>query len=637
MKIVNRIFALLLLTLACGACSYLDVVPDGYTTEKDVSADKYKLRDYLYSCYAYLPQSNAASGSLDMMTGDEVVTAFEHEPFASFPKGNYSAANTVISYWDTFFKGIRQCYMLKAELEKTTLLDEDVRVDYIAQVKFLIAYYHYQLARCYGPIIIIREVIEPDTPVEDYIGREPYDQCVQWICDLLDEAAKDLPGRRSIKSQYGLATSVAAKAVKAKMLLYAASPLFNGNSKFYGNFKDKEGVQLMPTTYDPNKWVKAHDAIKEAIDLAKANGHDLYRTDDYKINQSDANQYPAKGPVRLLRCSLIDWVDQNPEVLLADTRDDNGYGVQKKSLPYANNGNSWNGVCPTWAMLNRFYTKNGLPYDEDPAYKDLNKMDLVTVDKNHEDEAAPGQTTIRFNLDREPRYYAWVAFQGGYYEVLNKPDDKAYTKGYLDDRKSVVCNFLIGEDTNCGRGTSKNAERSNNYSPGGFLNKKGVDPNMTVSKGSTPIVQYPWPVIRLADLYLAYAETCVETGDLITAKEYVNYVRTRAGIPTVETSWAMAGVELTQGKLRDIVRQERMVEFYLENQNFWDMRRWLLAEKYFNVKTQGMDIEATDINTFSKVTTIEYERKFQSPMNYLLPIPNADITKNPKLVNNPGY
>lgn len=74
---------------------------------------------------------------------------------------------------------------------------------------------------------------------------------------------------------------------------------------------------------------------------------------------------------------------------------------------------------------------------------------------------------------------------------------------------------------------------------------------------------YPWPVIRLADLYLGYAEACVEVNDLETAKTYLNKVRERAGIPDVETSWSGIAA-LTQDKMRDIVRQERMVELYLE-------------------------------------------------------------------------
>ena len=184
--------------------------------------------------------------------------------------------------------------------------------------------------------------------------------------------------------------------------------------------------------------------------------------------------------------------------------------------------------------------------------------------------------------------------------------------------------------------------RSNNYAPSGFLNKKFVDPDIAKkASGLSDYHERPWPIIRLAELYLGYAECCVETGDLPTAREYIDKVRARAGIPSVEVAWANFSKDPskanTQDGLREIVRNERMNEFYLENQNFWDMRRWLLAEKYFNVKAQGMNIEATTLSGFAKLSNIVFERKFTSPANYLMPIPTDDINKNTHIVQNPGY
>ena len=206
-------------------------------------------------------------------------------------------------------------------------------------------------------------------------------------------------------------------------------------------------------------------------------------------------------------------------------------------------------------------------------------------------------------------------------------------KNTTDSR--LVCDFVLGG--NCSLGTAA-LKRTGNYSPGGYLNKKFVSPNTAVSASGVGSREWmPFPVIRLADLYLGYAEACVETGDLETAKTYLNKVRQRAGIPDVETSWARAGVTLNQAKLRQIVRQERMAEFYLECQNFWDMRRWMLAGECFNKKAQGLNINATTIEEFAGLKEIQYERKFESPTQYLLPIPIDDINKNPHLVNNPGY
>lgn len=637
-KTIYRITLLAAVLFGMSSCDFLDIVPDEMATDKDAFADPASALRYVYSCYSYLPAPRHGSASLDFMTGDEVVTAFEHETFAAFPKGNYSSSNPVISYWNSFFQGLRQCYLLLGNLDRVPNLSETIKQDYEAQAKFLIAYYHFLLVRCYGPTILVTGIEDIATSPSDYKARMPLDACVTFVCDLFDEAAAGLPARRSVTEEYGLATSVAAKALKAKMLLYAASPLFNGNAAFYADLKNHDGTLLMPTVFDPEKWAKCRDAMKEAIQLAESAGYALYTNTTFEQKE---NKYPENPTVRRLRYNIMEA--GNPEILFADCRDEGYYGAQNKSIPFSTLGDvAWNGVAPTWNMLNRFYTKNGLPYDEDPAYKDKGKLDVVTVDEAHAGEAEAGGQTLRFNLDREPRFYAWIAFQAGYFEVLSAATNGAYAKdpSYKDGR--LVCDFVLGG--NCSRrpGGSGNL-RTNNYSPTGYLNKKGVLPSFAVSTNLSHHNEYPWPIVRLADLYLGYAEACVETGDLDLAKTYLDKVRERAGIPSVETSWNGVAT-LNQAKLREIVRNERMNEFYLENQNFWDMRRWLLAGDsptsgtgYFNQKARGLNIEADNINDFAQIKTVDFERKFSAPMNYLLPLPNKDLNSNENLVNNPGY
>lgn len=658
MKILNKsiIGCILLAGVSLTSCDFLDVVPKENATGEDMSKDRQAALNYLYSCYGYLPQPNNGISSLDLLTGDEVVTAFEHETFASFPKGNYTASNPVISYWNTLYQGIRQCFSFEEELNKSgnfSGLDDKDRADYKAQVKFLLGYYDFLLTRCYGPIILVTSKPDATTNPEDYLPRTSYDVCVDSIVNYFDQAAKGLPATRTgtRSSEFGLATSVAAKAMKAKTLLYAASPLFNGNSKFYSDFKDKSGNTLMPLTYDANKWVKARDAYKDAIDAAEAAGYHLYTRSDYKLS---ANGYPANPYVRALRYTCTDYEQEgeaagsNCEVIFADSRGEGNYGLQNKSMPFnwKNGDNSWNGISPTVAMMSRFYTRNGLPMNEDKTLDYSQPWSLVKVDSAHMDEACLGRQTMRFDLDREPRFYAWVAFQNGFYEILSASnngayrDDADYNKFSDGTHGELITSFVVGG--NCSRGKDANNLRSNNYAPSGFLNKKFVDPD--IAKKASGLGDYhdrPWPIIRLAELYLGYAECCVETGDLATARKYIDKVRARAGIPSVEDAWANYSKDpskaTTQEGLREIVRNERMNEFYLENQNFWDMRRWLLADKYFNTKAQGMNIDATTLTDFAKLTTVVFERKFTSPANYLMPIPSDDINKNTHIVQNPGY
>ena len=518
-------------------------------------------------------------------------------------------------------------------IDKLPDTSNEEKADYKAQVNFLLAYYHYLLLRCYGPIILVKELPNVNTKVEDYAARTNFDECVSWIAAKFDEAAAGLPATRNdVKSRVGLATSTAAKGFKAKLYLYAASPLFNGGQpSLFESLKDKDGNHLMPMTYDPQKWVRAKEAIKQAIDAAEAAGYTLYMKDDQYKSQ---NKYPENGIERRLRLNILDWVGSpNPEVIFADSRGVGLYDFQGKSTPKGVDGSEYgyNGVGPTWAMLNRFYTKNGLPWDEDPETKSLDPLEVVTVDAAHAAHAKEGVKTIKFNLDREPRFYAWIGFQGGYFEILNKePNNPLYpTPSFMPEAGRVLLDFM--KNGNQGR---KN--RNNNYTPSGYLNKKGTFPNQLMAKNGVTVISHPWPLLRLADLYLSYAEACIETGDLAEAKTYIDKIRTRAGIPTVDAAWGSIGVTPDQAKLRQIVRQERQIELYLENQNFWDMRRWLLAKDAFGHKAKGLDIEATSIEEFAKLKEIVFERAF-SDANYLLPIPIDDINRNGNLINNPGY
>ena len=149
---------------------------------------------------------------------------------------------------------------------------------------------------------------------------------------------------------------------------------------------------------------------------------------------------------------------------------------------WKNGDNSWNGISPTVAMLSRFYTKNGLPMDEDKTLDYSRPWSLVTVDSAHMDEACLGRQTMRFDLDREPRFYSWIAFQNGFYEILSASNDGAYTddanyKNFSDgSHGKLVTSFVVGG--NCSRGKNANNLRSNNYAPSGFLNKKFVDPDI---------------------------------------------------------------------------------------------------------------------------------------------------------------
>jgi hypothetical protein len=602
-NLITYFIAIIIFSTVSSCDNYLEIVPDERPTEADAFRNPNAALGYLYSCYSYIPKQRSGTTSIDLMTADEIVTAFEHETFAKFPRGEYTASNPVISYWNNLYKGIRQCYIFIDNIDGVSGIDASTKTQYKAEANFLIGYYHFLLVRMYGPVVIADRQFDINMPVADYPLRSTYDDTVNFIVDKLDQAAQDLPMEMVSSSDYGRATSIIAKSVKARLLLYAASPLFNGGgengSSLYNGFTDTNGTQLISTTYDKEKWKRAIDACKEAIDMAEASGIALYRNSTFNTD------LPSDPIEKDLRYTFID--KNSNEIIWGETRRETIYDFQNKSTPFIA-GTSWNGVAPTLTILEAFYTKNGLPIDKDPEYNYNGRFNIVDTELGK---------TIRLNLNREPRFNAWISYHNSYYEIIRGSAQQIVTRYRRNDGQGIQ-------------------GRSNNYSPTGYLNKKGVAPGLVQSQLQVS-VNYPWPVIRLAELYLNYAEALIEYGqDFATAKQYLDKVRTRAGIPTVDDSWNPIGGANDKATLRSIVRQERTIELYLENHRFWDLRRWQIADQFLDQRLKGMNIQGATDEDFFQVTEVQFPRSF-SQRNFLMPIPQEEVNKNELLVQNPGY
>ena len=631
----NKLYqALLLIFLVAGisSCDYLDIVPDERPTEEAAFKDKNAAERYLYSCYAFMPKERRGCY---LYQGGDCLTDYDRK----FLEGTHTAANIgEFAYWSRMYAGIRRCYTLINNVDAVPRMEEELKIIYKAEANFLIAYYHFMLLRAYGPIIIMDHEVSVSST--EKLKRSPFDVCVKWIADKYDEACNNGLLAVQSSSYYGRATQLAAKALKARLYLYAASPLFNGNS-FYANsslYDPETNEPLMPLDYNPSKWNTALTACQEALTLADEQKYTQFQI--AKESEIPEECWPKDLIQYALKMQIMD--KKNMEVIWADTRTEGVYDPQNQSAPRdpVNGGNSWNGVGPTLDFVKVFYTENGLPIDEDPEFDYQNRFSVVPFP----DGATYGEgQTIKLNVDREPRFYAWIAFQNGYYECQTESKENAYVaKAERAEGKKWLTDFT--EQGNCGK-----QGRNNNYSKTGYLNKKGVHPGVAASKSQKePSKDYPWPVIRLAELYLSYAEACIaynKDGYLEKGMVKLDRIRERAGLLSVKDSWKNAKDPIVSyegngglnGKLTEIVRQERMIELYLEQQNFWDIRRWKLGDKYFNVPVKGMNIDATDINGFATVKTLPDVRNFDTPRQYLLPIPAAEVSKNPNMVQNPNY
>ena len=157
-------------------------------------------------------------------------------------------------------------------------MTEEEKNAWAAEAKFLKAYYHFLLLTYYGPIPIVDENLPISASDQDVrVKRKPIDEVFQYIVSTIDEAIIDLPVRVLNSNDLGRIDQVIAKAIKSRVLLYAASPLFNGNFEMYSDFIDENGDHFFNQNYDASKWELARDASLEAINAALDSGVSLYQ------------------------------------------------------------------------------------------------------------------------------------------------------------------------------------------------------------------------------------------------------------------------------------------------------------------------------------------------------------------------
>ncbi len=595
--IIIIIFSLL---MGVVSCNYLDVVPDERPTEEDAFRDKYAAERYLYSCYAFMLRERQAGMLLEC--GEALSSTNNASTDILF--GNITAASpSNYRFWSRMYGAIRRCYTFLDNVDAVPRLEEETKVIYRAEANFLLAYYGFWLLKSYGPFIIPDGVWDYNMPAKDYPKRAPFDECVKWILGRLDESYPYLLEKQP-QTGLGRATKLINEALRSRILLYVASPLFNGNTEFYSEaLLDPETHEpLMPQTYSEQKWRDALAASETAIKDALNSGYELYRNPE----RDKDLPYPEDQTEYALRMNFVDR--ENKEVIWADARLEGYNDWQNESTPRdPDQGDpSWNSNSPRLEIVKMFYTENGLPIDEDPTF--FPAEDWYKLGRYY------GEPTSNLHLNREPRFYAWIAFHNGWYELQRNNESRIRVKLKKNDDQGV-------------------GNRTRNFSRSGYLTKKGVGVAYSTRNGYT---NYPWPLIRLAELYLNAAEAAIECGELEKGIGYLNEVRSRAGIPDVETSWRGIA-KLDKDKLREIVHRERRIELCFEGHLRWDLNRWKEAEAFYNHNPHGLDIYADDEENFSKEVEISMRFGFTSPANYLLPIETRELNINPHMVQNPGY
>jgi len=625
------------ITLSCK--KYLDVTPDNVATIDYAFRNRNEAENYLFTCYSTLQNMGPSNKDAAFTTSGEIyfpntlteatLGSRDAEQGFHLIRGVQSTDNPSLNYWDgeqlgqPVFKAIRRCNIFLENIDRPKDLAQFERNRWIAEVKFLKAYYHFYLLRMYGPIPLIKQNLPIDAGTEEVrIKREPVDVAFAYIVSLLDEATPDLP--RTIQDparSLGRITQNIALSVKAEVLTTQASPFFNGNPDYTG-FKDKDGVNLFPAAFSAEKWNKAMLACQAAVKSCEESNLSLYRF------TSPGNLPTIPAPLKTvmdIRQSITENWEKNPEVIWALNPE---FGLQSMAMPRLTNamvqnmgGAPGNFAVPI-GMAELFYSKNGVPMAEDAGYDYRGRYTVAAADTESKYYLKNGYQTIKMHMDREPRFYADLSFDGSCF----------FGNGQTDPE-----NMLFVQ----ARGGTSLAGPKDNIR----VNVSGYWPSKLVNYQSvfgTEVTQasFRMPLIRLAGLYLLYAETLNEvngpTADVYT---YIDKVRTRAGLKGVKEAWAQYSVDpgkaSSKDGLRSIIQQERRIELCFEGRIGWDLRRWKIMQDVLSKPLQGWNIQDTTPEGYYR------QRNLVIPVfglkDYLWPLKYNDLIVNPNLVQNPYW
>lgn len=617
--------------------NYLDVVPDNVATIENAFADRNEAEKFLYTCYSYIPDLQTVNGNIGLMASDELWS--QYPTGSEYPgdpwfiaRGEQNVNNPIAGSWNgnrgakPLYRGIRDCNIFLenvGDYGKVSNLTATMRQRWLGEVMFLKAYYHYWLFRQYGPIVIIDKNKPISAPPEEVKEkRMPVDSVVNYISSLLDEAVTRLPDNITYENtELGRITKPVALTLKAKLWVLAASPLFNGNPDYVG-FVDKDGVQLINITFDMGKWEKAVDATAEAIDACEAIGIRLYEFDDIlpfenpelsNLKMTIRNSFAGKWNSETIWG--LSGRRANSVQRLAMSRLDPQYPLNVFA--------SRDLINPTLEIVDKFYTENGVPIDEDKEWHYATQYDIMTVKPEDRYNLIEGYQLAALHFDREARFYADLAHDGSrWFMQSNGTDADAWTvKARLGGQQSQ-----IGADR---------------YSTTGYWPKKLVNWKFVIGDGGNyTLEEYAWPEFRLSDLYLLYAEALNEVGRSDEAIVYIDKVRERAGLDGVVVSWTNYSTNPTkyQSKegLREIIHRERTIELVFEGHRFWDLLRWKEADRELNTPITGWSRAQETAEGYYHPQVL-FDRKFVAPRDYLWPLREYDLIVNPNLVQNPGW
>ena len=528
--------------------------------------------------YEHLPSGyNRINGDFLDAASDDAISINNNEPeIYKLFMGRYSAVSRLTDMeWGGYYQGIRKANILINNIDVVPFnltyinaLGETKPLNYTmkAEARFLRAHFYFELVKRYGGVPLIGDnvyVLGDDVQ----LPRNTFAQCIDYIVRELDEIKDDL---RSLPmadaTEFAHApTKEACLAMKARVLLYAASPLFNEKPLEAGN------ELIGYPSYDSGRWNLAAQAAKDLID-----------------------QYGPKGKGTLnlaqdYRNIFVDFYGgNNPELIFFRPVGKNK-SIETANGPLGFSGNSLgNGnTNPTQNLVESFLMKDGTKYVS------------TSVDDPFK--------------NRDPRLDFTILHHGSHWLNTTLDTQVGGTHNPSGAQYSRTCYYMAKFMKDC--------QTSSNYEDNIHL----------------------WVMYRYGEVLLNYAEALNEValaGGTIDNKEVLNsliQLRKRAGIePGNENYYGLpAPQNYDAAEMREIIRNERRIEMAFEEQRYWDIRRWRIAEDIFKEPLKGLNIQVVGNKTIYNevnVLSAEFDTK-----RYFYPIPYSEVIKNGNMIQNPNW
>lgn len=558
---IRYIVSLMVSMLVLGSCEKaLDMAPDGKLTMDEIFADNDKVGAFLNSCYANIPVKGTryffwSRGPVNW-SDESWDTDAEAESWLTSGRlynGDASAANHPAlqwadagngNYWARYWNAIRNTTVFISRIDGAAVKNPADRNRWKAEAHLLRAYYYSELLKWFGSALPIQREAYNFSDDFSKVKKESYYDVVKFIMEDCDKAlaTAELPWRITTNGEAGRVSKAMAEVIKSKMILFAASPLYNE-----GN----------------DHWQEAYQVNKASLENLKANGYALY--DKVNFPQTYLSDVAFIGPDKNVNAAIYNEY-------FTQTMSYSSNPVDKETIYQSREGqgNIWNidgigsqdgyksGTCPTQELVDAYETIDGQPV-----------LDLENpyLDERHlEPNYNTANTLYNPNnpyANRDPRFYASIYYNGSQRKCLwnfaEAPESYENYPAPIGNRIRIIATY-VGEPQTGIHPTVRRATRT------GYFERKFLHPN---SGGDNPVGGANWKLFRLGEVILNFAEAAAEAGQLTDATAAVNEIRTRAGMPGLPAS-------LPKDELIRRIRNERRVELALEENRYFDIRRWAL-------------------------------------------------------------